>query len=505
MALCFDESPFCVAQTFMTLPEAPKGCAFSPDGLVLLTATDRTLYVFTLPENSFQDGDGMDDAVAPPGCHIFSRPARRMPTPWSPAHTCAMAEPVYDFAFYPHFDSRTPATAAFLACCREQPILLYDAFGGGVRASYGGHNHKDELDTAYAVCFSGDGGVIYAGYDHAIMRFDSARAGRETHRWLTTPFKKSKQGQKGIVGAVAMQRGGGGGPAGSTCAEPGAEPGASPAGHGSSLLAAGAYDGSVWLYDGGAAGAPVCKLKYRGEALGGGGATGGGSEEASEAAGSTTSSAAAAPSHLSVENSEDAPLELGDAGVSTHKRRRLDGVHAEGEGGMGGSQPLPSTTCAASSRPGVTRVAWSPCGTRVYAGFRQAGAILAWDVRRPDSPVMAFARDAWSQQRIGFSLDAACGQLVTGGRDGVVRVYDTSTGVQLHARPPAQDAVNGVDVHPCGIVYARTVGQRHAVRSGEGEEEEDGGGGSTPAARVQTHNNTVSLWRTAARRQCAVE
>lgn len=405
MALAFADLPLLVAQRRSEhCYDGYKGCVFSPDGYSLLTAEAKQVHVLALPTSTFEGEPQSDN--------------------WTAHTSVTAAETIYDYDWYPSLVATHGISTAFAYTCKEQPVKLVSADGANL-ASYAGHNHKDELDTAYSLCFTPDGCHLLAGYAHSIMQFDVSRPGRQCARWLTRSHRHARKGQKGIISALAVQRPGHGGQEGTGSGEGDSFP--SP-----DVVAAGSYDGSSWLYDMRTGGGAVVKLK-------------------------------------------------GGTGQGTGKRaRKVEDGQAEAIGTSAEHPPASSTSLSPRrSTPhhappsGVTKIVWGAHGghggSRVYVGYRQSCAILAWDVRNASQPILSFPRDARTQQRIGFDVDYTGGLLMTGGRDGVVKVYDTGTGALVQALAAQEagegydDCVNGVSLHPCGIVFATSTGQRRAV------------------------------------------
>lgn len=62
---------------------------------------------------------------------------------------------------------------------RDNPIHVWDAFYGEVRASFRPYNHLDELTAAHSLCFSPDGSQLYCGFDKTVRVFYTERPGRD--------------------------------------------------------------------------------------------------------------------------------------------------------------------------------------------------------------------------------------------------------------------------------------------------------------------------------------
>jgi WD40 repeat protein len=94
-----------------------------------------------------------------------------------------------------------------------------------LRASYSVIDHRERYMGAIGLTFDLDGSSIYCGYENMIQVFDTTRPGQATQRISTTPTRKSRGGQKGIISCLAF----------------------SP--DYSGLLAAGSYSKNIGLYD----------------------------------------------------------------------------------------------------------------------------------------------------------------------------------------------------------------------------------------------------------------
>ena len=90
-----------------------RGCKWSPDGLCILSLTDdNRLKIFDTPQQTSE-------------CDELR-----------PAVTMKEAETVYDFQWFPLMDSSKPETCVLATTSQSQPIHLYDAFDGHIRATY---------------------------------------------------------------------------------------------------------------------------------------------------------------------------------------------------------------------------------------------------------------------------------------------------------------------------------------------------------------------------------
>ncbi|KAF8170568.1 hypothetical protein BJ912DRAFT_861117, partial [Pholiota molesta] len=125
------------------------------------------------------------------------------------------AAPVLDFVWYPTASPREPASFCFVASVRECPVKLLDASDGRLRASYKIVDHRERFIAPHSLAFNLTAQKansclpkpapyrLYCGFEDAIEVFDLSRPGEGT-RISTTPNKKSKDGLKGIISALAF-------------------------------------------------------------------------------------------------------------------------------------------------------------------------------------------------------------------------------------------------------------------------------------------------------------
>ncbi|KAI0698794.1 WD40-repeat-containing domain protein [Earliella scabrosa] len=111
--------------------------------------------------------------------------------------------PVLAFAWYPSATIRDPASFCFVASVRECPVKLLDASDGRLRASYRIVDHRERQIAPHSVAFNLGANRLYCGFEDAIEVFDVHRPGEGT-RVHTTPSKKSRDGLKGIISALAF-------------------------------------------------------------------------------------------------------------------------------------------------------------------------------------------------------------------------------------------------------------------------------------------------------------
>ncbi|CAO3670891.1 unnamed protein product [Umbelopsis ramanniana] len=193
-----------------------KSCKWSPDGTsILANLNDNKVRVFQPSGETFselQDGD-----------HQIMETIQ-----------AKEAEPIYECCWYPHMNIQDPASCCFLTSSRDHPVHLWDSNTGELRASYSVVDHRERFMGAIGLTFNLDGSSIYCGYENMIQVFDTNRPGQAIHKITTTPTRKSKNGQKGIISSLAF----------------------SP--DYSGLLAAGTYNRNIGLYD--AANGQLCSV-----------------------------------------------------------------------------------------------------------------------------------------------------------------------------------------------------------------------------------------------------
>ncbi|KAF2898004.1 hypothetical protein ILUMI_08169 [Ignelater luminosus] len=115
---------------------------------------------------------------------------------------------------------------------------------------------------------------------------------------------------------------------------------------------------------------------------------------------------------------------------------------------------------------GITTMAFSLDGTRLYSGARKDNEIICWDLRVPGRPLFCLTRQCNTNQKISIDLSRDGKWLVSGGTDGKVQVWDVSQNVAptVHMELPLHnDCCNGVSLHPYRPVLATASGQHHTL------------------------------------------
>ncbi|XP_076843471.1 telomerase Cajal body protein 1 [Brachyhypopomus gauderio] len=160
-----------------------KGCKWAPDGTCILSnSADNVLRVYNLPPE------------------LYSSSWDVLPE-MSPVLRMTEGDTIYDYCWFPQMSSLDPDTCFIASSSRDNPVHIWDAFYGDLRATFRPYNHLDELTAAHSVCFSPDGSRLYCGFDKAVRVFHTARPGRDCEE---RPTVVKKQGQSGIISCMAF-------------------------------------------------------------------------------------------------------------------------------------------------------------------------------------------------------------------------------------------------------------------------------------------------------------
>ncbi|TRY57594.1 hypothetical protein DNTS_032178 [Danionella cerebrum] len=150
-----------------------RGCKWAPDGSCIVSnSADNVLRVYNLP----------------PELYILKM---------------TEGDTIYDYCWFPKMSSTNPDTCFIASSSRDNPVHIWDAFYGDVRASFRPYNHLDELTAAHSLCFSPDGSQLYCGFDKIIRVFYTDRPGRDCEQ---RPTVVKKQGQTGIISCIAFSQ-----------------------------------------------------------------------------------------------------------------------------------------------------------------------------------------------------------------------------------------------------------------------------------------------------------
>ncbi|KAI8833492.1 WD40-repeat-containing domain protein [Chytriomyces cf. hyalinus JEL632] len=158
---------------------------FSPDATcLLLTTSTRSIGILDTPQQLYtplQAGESEKNASFCVSVSFHS------------------PEPIYSAAWFPAMRSSEPDSCAVAVALRDHPVQLIDAYSGNVRAAYTAIAKGDVVTAPHSVAFSCDGGTIYAGLEGKIHSFDVSVQGPPISILSTTPTRKSRLGQKGIL------------------------------------------------------------------------------------------------------------------------------------------------------------------------------------------------------------------------------------------------------------------------------------------------------------------
>ncbi|KZT68588.1 hypothetical protein DAEQUDRAFT_727712 [Daedalea quercina L-15889] len=177
----------CTVPQHETVPyNFARNAKWCSDGsAVLFQCEDRTFYIPEIPARY---------------CSSDTSPTQSTLTS---ARVFQQQSPILDYTWYPSASRNNPAAFCFVASVRECPVKLLDASDGRLRASYGIVDHRERQIAPHSIAFNATADRFYCGFEDAIEVFDVQRPGEGT-RLHTTPSKKSKDGLKGIISALAF-------------------------------------------------------------------------------------------------------------------------------------------------------------------------------------------------------------------------------------------------------------------------------------------------------------
>uniref|UniRef100_A0A4W4G5E0 Telomerase Cajal body protein 1 n=1 Tax=Electrophorus electricus TaxID=8005 RepID=A0A4W4G5E0_ELEEL len=160
-----------------------KGCKWAPDGSCILSnSADNVLRVYNLPPE------------------LYSSNWEEL-SEMSPVLRMTEGDTIYDYCWFPKMNSLDPDACFIASSSRDNPVHIWDAFYGDLRATFRPYNHLDELTAAHSLCFSPDGSRLYCGFDKAVRVFRTDRPGRDCEE---RPTVVKKQGQSGIISCMAF-------------------------------------------------------------------------------------------------------------------------------------------------------------------------------------------------------------------------------------------------------------------------------------------------------------
>ncbi|XP_074272139.1 uncharacterized protein LOC141596039 [Silene latifolia] len=167
-----------------------KSVKWSPDGSCFLTSSeDNTLRLFYLPDSESNNAIG-------------SYPSDPNEDSYTANPVVNEGESVYDYCWYPYMSSSDLTSCVFATTTRDHPIHLWDSTTGELRCTYRAYDAMDEITAAYSIAFNPTANKIFAGYNKTLRVFDVHRPGRDFKQHST--LQKSKEGQSGIISAIAF-------------------------------------------------------------------------------------------------------------------------------------------------------------------------------------------------------------------------------------------------------------------------------------------------------------
>ncbi|XP_078035279.1 telomerase Cajal body protein 1 homolog [Augochlora pura] len=123
--------------------------------------------------------------------------------------------------------------------------------------------------------------------------------------------------------------------------------------------------------------------------------------------------------------------------------------------------------CSFKTESGVTQIEFSPCGTKLFSAVRRSNEFLCWDLRNTGTVLHSFqGRQADTNQRIYFNVTRDGKQLISGGTDGNIAIWELSEGTSdtdldlTHKIKLSNDCINGVSLHSNLPILATSTGQR---------------------------------------------
>ncbi|PWW79973.1 WD40 repeat-like protein, partial [Tuber magnatum] len=138
---------------------------------------------------------------------------------------------------------------------------------------------------------------------------------------------------------------------------------------------------------------------------------------------------------------------------------------------------------------GITQLLWSKCERYLHVIERKSDIISVYDVRVAGEKVESLkGRMAQTNQRIGVDIAYSLeGEVVSGGIDGMVRVWETGgRGEKAFEWKAHDDVVSGAAIHPGGVVMATCSGTRKLGLFGEDPDHE--------SSEERKWDNSLMVW-----------
>ena len=311
---------------------------------------------------------------------------------------------------------------------------MYDAYTGLIRATYRPFNALDEIESPTVVTFSLDGQRILCGgfrTDRVIHMFDLALPGRESTILRLGKTRRSTDGQKGLVSAIAST-------------------------HDAKYFCVGTYSpGSIYIYDDRAGNFPNNTIMNGLCVVGHG-----------------RSHSRKKRRFVDVDEIDGSGNEVGNDHFLRQAKSKWFQTRAQG---------------------GITQLKFAPNQEYLlYSSSRRSDTILLWDLRMlsgeggttsPIRGIGSFRTVSNTNQRLQFDLSDDGNTLYAGGMDRCVRIYDTQSGRLLNNLDGMDDATNGVSFTRLSnqkSYLAVATGSRRFAEEYESDEDE------RPTRTIQT-------------------
>lgn len=431
-----------------------QGCKFSPDNLCLLTSTasDNLLRLYNTPLHTSATADANVHSVTPENT--------------SAVLTFKQGDKIHDYAWYPQMNSYDPITCAFLATSRNQPIHLIDAYTSNkLRASYVPRNEKDELHSASCINFSSDGQKIYSGgfsdSTRTLSIFHTAIPGSESCEiWHLGKTKRSSDGQKGQVSALAVS----GGSTGSQ-----------------NIIAVGSRNpSSIYLYDERVGSYAVGDVLMTGNS--------------SVLLGYGKNHGKKRVNNRHTKNVVKKPkksqsLQFNNEVALSEIKQNINTIIEKDESDSGDecfiSKAKHKWYEHTAKGTGISQLSFDPNNTfMLYSSARRSDAIVAWDLRMMGSPNKTslfetyFGREGNTNQKLHFHVDGNR-RLYATNLDHSVKIYDCQNGNLIEEIVGLENVPNGVSVIPdpkdeSSSIMAVSLGTRRFDNEYEDTDDEEG-------------------------------
>ncbi|XP_072766715.1 telomerase Cajal body protein 1 [Anoplolepis gracilipes] len=123
--------------------------------------------------------------------------------------------------------------------------------------------------------------------------------------------------------------------------------------------------------------------------------------------------------------------------------------------------------CTLKTGSGVTQIEFSSCGMKLFSVVRKNNEFLCWDLRNPGTVLYSFeGRQSDTNQRIQYAITPDNKQIISGGIDGNILVWELSEITDYENLNPkykiklSKDCINGTSLHKSLPIIATSSGQR---------------------------------------------